>query len=298
MVATLRLPNATAILLAMTRLLSRLDRAASALTFAAWVSVCTAAPEFIWRGMRVALGHVGPADLYSALLIGLILAFFIEPMLERLRGLAAGHDAPSPKAARPILFDAALGLAFALTAVCLHEAMTALLAKGHRGVHAGGGTGLDVGLSLTLAWALVPFATTLAWLCAARPWLAWIIGLLAAWSAAAAGELFDWSRLDIVTTTIPCLPILVLGMREMRRAAGSENPMRRCLRVVAVVATIWLGLSLAIDTALDAAHLKRYSLYSPTAFWVDARFYLGWVLGLLLAPEPPAPNAASPTGST
>ena len=271
----------------MMRLLPGLHGAASALTFAAWVAVCTAAPEFIWRGMRAAIGHVGLADLYGALLIGLILAFFIEPVLERLRSLAAGHGAPSPHgpAGRPILFNAALGLAFALTAVCLHEAMTALLKSQHEAGQAHG-TGLDVGLSLTLAWALVPFATTLAWLCAARTWLAWIIGLAAACSAAIAGVLFDWSRLDIVNTTLPCLPILVLGMREMRRPADAGSRIGRCMRVVAVVATIWLGLALAIDTLLDAAHLKRYSLYSPAGLWVDARFYLGWVLGLLLAPAP------------
>src|ERR1700733_14713854 len=50
-----------------------------------WVAICAVAPEFIWRGLRTAYEHPDWSDLLSALLIGLILAFFVEPATQRVR---------------------------------------------------------------------------------------------------------------------------------------------------------------------------------------------------------------------
>jgi hypothetical protein len=55
-----------------------------ALIVAFWVAICAAAPEVIWQGLRIAAGHLTRADLLSALLLGLILAFFVEPLLRRI----------------------------------------------------------------------------------------------------------------------------------------------------------------------------------------------------------------------
>ena len=44
--------------------------------------------------------------------------------------------------------------------------------------------------------------------------------------------------------------------------------------------------ALVIDKILGLLGLARFDLYDPPSFWVDARFYLGWALGLLLAPIP------------
>jgi hypothetical protein len=41
--------------------------------------------------------------------------------------------------------------------------------------------------------------------------------------------------------------------------------------------------------------LARFDLYDPPSFWVDARFYLGWTLGLLLAPTPHFATETRPT---
>jgi hypothetical protein len=59
----------------------------SVLITSLWVAICAVAPEFIWQGMRTAYEHPDWSDLLSALLIGLILAFFVEPATERIRDL-------------------------------------------------------------------------------------------------------------------------------------------------------------------------------------------------------------------
>src|SRR5579872_3694411 len=50
-----------------------------------WVSICAAAPEFIWQGFRIAFSEPIWTWLPSALLVGMILAFFVEPMMQYLR---------------------------------------------------------------------------------------------------------------------------------------------------------------------------------------------------------------------
>lgn len=54
----------------------------SAVITALWIAVCAAAPEFIWQGVRLAFSHPDVSDLLSALLIGVTLAFFVEPLSE------------------------------------------------------------------------------------------------------------------------------------------------------------------------------------------------------------------------
>ena len=43
---------------------------------------------------------------------------------------------------------------------------------------------------------------------------------------------------------------------------------------------------MVVDALLGATRLDQLKLYAAADFWVDARFYLGWTLGLLLAPMP------------
>src|SRR5271167_5028431 len=85
----------------------------SALISALWIVICAAAPEFIWQGLRIGLGHFTRADLLSALFLGLILAFFVDPLMRRigdLFGYEPHRDAPEPRNA---LFTASLSLSFA-----------------------------------------------------------------------------------------------------------------------------------------------------------------------------------------
>src|ERR1700737_4285042 len=87
--------------------------------FALWVAICAAAPEFLWQGLLSLSHHITLVNAASALLIGAILAFFVEPVLERLRGLS-----PHPAHGKSPLFAACTALSFAVVAVCVHEAIT------------------------------------------------------------------------------------------------------------------------------------------------------------------------------
>jgi hypothetical protein len=58
----------------------------SALALALWIAICAAAPESIWQGRWIVAAHLSRADLLSVL-IGLVLAFFVEPLMERARHL-------------------------------------------------------------------------------------------------------------------------------------------------------------------------------------------------------------------
>jgi len=146
--------------------------AASALIAAFWVAICAAAPEFIWQGLWLAWHHVTRTELLSALLVGFVLAFFVEPLMERLRGQRRGHS--GSRTSGTALFTAALSLVFALASIALHDAKTAFVSEHEQAVHGG----LADAISLTMAWAIVPFAVTLAWLCLPNVGLRYRWGLL------------------------------------------------------------------------------------------------------------------------
>lgn len=263
------------------------------LTAALWIAVCAATPEFIWRGARAVSHHFSWGDAGAALLIGLILAFCIEPALERGRHLLFGH-APGEPHGVPYspLFAAAAGIGFALASVCLHTAMTAFLAS-----HAADGTtrhaGLVNGLQIAGAWAVVPFVTTLAWLAAARGRLVRpmaVLGLLAPWGA---GWVFSWSLADTLTTFIPCTAFLALGYRALARAPA-ERLFPLAARGIAWAGPLWLAAAVVVDGGLALSHATSFRLYNGSELWIDARFYAGWCMGLLLAPFPFATGAARP----
>jgi hypothetical protein len=100
-------------------------------------------------------------------------------------------------------------------------------------------------------------------------------------AGASAGWLFSWSVREAITTIIPCLLILGLGYRRVI-GPPEEPALGRCARVVAFVGAGWLIGARLVDLFLD----NRARVYATPEFWVDARFYLGWTLGLLLAPSP------------
>jgi hypothetical protein len=129
------------------------------LGFAIWVSVCAAAPEFIWQGLLQLLHHFSRQTAYSIVLIGLILTVFIKPILARARD---GQWRPQHRSTQSLLFTAPIAFISGVAAVGLHECMTAYLgAPGAaprlqreataRGAH------------LILEWACIPLAVTIAW---------------------------------------------------------------------------------------------------------------------------------------
>jgi len=253
--------------------------AASTLIAAFWVAICAAATEFIWQGLWLAGHHVTRTELLSALLVGFVLAFFVEPLMERLRGQRRGHSAS--RTSGTALFTAALSLVFALASIALHDAMTAFVSEHEQSVHGG----LADAISLTMAWAIVPFAVTLAWVCLPNRWLAIPIGIVAAVSPCITGWLFAWPLRSVFTTAVPSRVILGLGYHWTARRPARIGPAHH-VRTVAWVAVVWLPMALLVDLLLGWFRLDQFKLYSSFNFWMDARFYLCWCLGLLLAPSP------------
>lgn len=280
--------------------LSRIGRgtlAAIAVVISAfWVSICAAAPEFIWQGLRLALGHLNRTELLAALLVGLVLAFFVEPVMERIRHLLSRPPQRQHVEFRAhgALFTAGLSLVFALTSICLHEAMTAF-ASGRGSELSGAEAGLAAGIELTTSWAIVPFAITIAWLTVRPRWLAVPTGAVAAAAPCLTGWLFDWPLESVIATTIPCLIILGLGYRHTLRTP-SHRVLMRCARSVALVGTGWLVVAAVFDATTPLLNLGHVALYDAPSFWMDLRFYIGWTVGLALAPSPYRQTGAAAAG--
>lgn len=263
-------------------------QATNVLVASLWVAVCAATPEFIWRGARQVIHHLNAGDLAASVLVGLILAFCIEPAMEQLRHAAAashdgGHHARRHKPYN-LLFRAAIGLAFAFASVCLHDAITTFLASHANDLNARR-AGLVAGLQLAGAWTVVPFCVTLAWLTVRRIYIHAVCVVLAVLSPGAAALAFDWSWQDWITTQLPTVCILVLGYRHWSGGAVS-NFFRRAISALAWVCLIWLiGMSVLAGLA-NLTGLGWLNLYSQQEAWIDVRFYFGWMIGLLLAPVP------------
>src|ERR1700722_16462930 len=83
---------------------------AAALVAALWVAICAAAPELIWQGLRIAASHLTGAVLAEALLLGVILAFFVEPLMRRVHVLLQGSQLHAESEPGHPLFGASLGL--------------------------------------------------------------------------------------------------------------------------------------------------------------------------------------------
>lgn len=249
------------------------------------IAVCAAAPEFIWQGLQIVLSEPHWLDLVAALVIGLNLVFFVEPAMKRFRDLIGRSEPREPDGARApeIFFTAALGMAFALASVSLHDAMTAFISR-HGMTEA---AGLQEAALLISAWAIVPFAVSLAWQSIGHRAVAVLTGLIAAASPFIAGWLFVWSATDVITTAIPCLFILGLGYRRGLRRQDDKLLARHALLVV-LVAAGWLAAALLFDAGLRLWGAEDWRLYDAERFFVDCRFYLGWAAGLAFARFPVA----------
>ncbi len=250
---------------------------AAALVAALWVAICAAAPELIWQGLRIAAGHLTRADFAEALLLGVVLAFFVEPLMRRVQVLLRRGQLRAELEPGHPLFAASLSLSFALVAVGVHDALVTLVNKSDGG--------LVGAIRLTTAWSIVPGAVTLAWLAAGRHRLAWLFGVPAALSGCIVGSLYSWSASEIFDSVVPSVAILVFGypwaMQKIR-----QTRLIRCAPVVFVTGAIWLVLAVTVDLLLRLWRPDAWQIYRPGAAWIDLRFYIGWTLGLLLTPAP------------
>jgi hypothetical protein len=252
------------------------------LGFAIWVSVCAAAPEFIWQGLLELLHHFSRQTAYSIVLIGLILTVFVEPLLERARD---GRWRPEHRSKRSLLFTAPIAFIFGVAAVGLHECMTAYLGTADPTLH-GQQDGTDKAAGLIMEWACIPLAVTMAWFSARlHGWVPYVAGVCAAIWVVAAGLYFDWPMPGIVITSIPCILLIPLGQVYVA-LNWNEVTFRNLALGLAGVSAAWLGLTLVVQAALPFAGFAENYLYGPGEVAENIRFYLGWALGLTLAPNP------------
>jgi hypothetical protein len=250
------------------------------------IAICAAAPELVWQGLLVASRHVSGADLLSALLIGLVLAFVVDPLMERIRHALSRHrqrEALISDERKP-LFTTCIGVAFALVSVCLHSALTDFVSgpEGHAGANYGE---LEAAVRLTAEWAFVPFFVTAAWIGVRSRWAKVPLGFLAGVSPLFAGWLFSWSWQDIVITALPCIAILLFGYPH---TVNVESQLRFApyARSVIFVAVVWLVATALAEVVLYSLAIDPFRFNSSLEFWIDSRFYFGWALGLLITPFP------------
>jgi hypothetical protein len=256
----------------------------------AWVAICAASPEFIWRGAFVVISHAQWGDLISVVFIGVILAFFIEPAVQRLRHLPR-HGTKNPEVgdrSYRLLFPALAGLALAFASVAIHDSIRAFVSdpnSGQAAPHFGFEIGISAAFRIADAWTFVPFCISLAWLTMRRKYLREPLAVIAAISPGLAAWWFSWPTVTFITTWLPALAILAVGYRQW-----SKGPValfhRRCAMSVAWIAPTLLGAAVVFDWIIRLLHLDWPPLYDWESFGEDARFYLGWMIGLLLAPVP------------
>jgi len=248
---------------------------AAAIVAALWMSTCAAAPELVWQGLKLFLGHLSGTAVSLALLMALVFVSFVEPILRRLRSLAL-HAPEEEPADRPasILLWSGLGLLFGFVSVCLHEAVAEFIAGHPSGAH-------DV-IRFAVSFAAIPFMVTVAWQAAGSRFLAIPLGVLAVLSPLAAGWIFGWDSEAVLTTTVPGLSILFLGYRRHR--LDPEANLRSYAPIVAAVAAVWLIAAILVDAVIFAVTGRPAALYRWADLFVDLRFYIGWTLGLVLAP--------------
>ena len=260
-----------------------LRRVPGSIVLILWVSACAFAPEIIWQGGLLLAGHFGAAELYTAVFIGAVFTMFVEPLAERLKAgswrLTHGHEQR-----RSIVFNAMLSLSVGCVLVCVHESIAAFFGGGHPG----DGTkwpGLIHAINQALEWASVPASISAAWLAAAMSRRLGIMATAAAcvWTVAA-GLLWSWSWMELVlTATVGCVVALV-GTRQVLRGWTARS-LPALASIVGLVALVFIVSALLLQAAVGWAW-DRAELYTMSQVFEDVRFYGGWMLGLLLAPDP------------
>ena len=253
-----------------------------------WASVCAVAPEVIWQGFVLLRGHFGLAEAYTALFIGTLFAFFVEPLTERVK--TRSWRLPREHTGN-LLLGTLISVVFGIAVVCIHESLSAYVGSTHATPDAKQ-AGLAHALAQTQEWASIPAAIMLSWFAAGLSRrLAWpAAGLACVWIAAA-GFAYGWLFKEVMATAIPCCIIALAGTKVVLRG-WRDGTIPALAGVIAYVAISWLALSCAFVALAGHAGDAR-AFYTFDQIWEDARFYLGWFLGLSVAPNPRLERLAS-----
>lgn len=261
-------------------------RAPAYFVFVLWASVCAFAPEIIWQGFLLLRSHFGAAEFYTAVFIGALFAFFVEPLAERLKAgkwhLPHGHGHGRGGS---VVLGALLSLLVGAALVCVHEAMGAFFGGGHAEERAKWG-GLVSAIKQALEWASVPGAITAAWLVASasRRFAYPATAAACAWTLAA-GLVWGWTWPDVVTTTIAGWLIALLGTRKVLRG-WDAGCIPALARIVFVTSLTCVSFVLLAQKVAGWASGHSFEFYTVPQAYEDLRFYLGWFLGLSIAPNP------------
>jgi len=252
------------------------------LAFAFWVSICAAAPEFIWQGLILLGGHLTLFNLYSVILIGLVLAFFVEPVLQRIRSRRWDVD---EHGGHGVLPSVVLALAFGVTAVAVHECMNAYVG-GNEHLQSQRQESLGRAVELILQWALVPFVVTLAWFGSRRGRsFGWYGAALAFLWAVAVGWYYEWGWRGTVMSALLCGLITVFGVLRIAHD-WSHDTFRKLAFGTGLVVLGFVSVGVLVQVCLNLAGVTSWHAYTFGELFEDLRFYLGWVLGLVVAPNP------------
>ncbi|QCO04604.1 hypothetical protein [Azospirillum argentinense] len=263
-------------------------RALAYMVYTLWVSVCAFAPELLWQGFVLMRGHFGAAELFSALFIGTLFAFFVEPLMERLKA-GRWHLGHAPSGG--MLLGVLVSLAFGIVVVCIHEAMIAYIGAEHVGDEVKKAS-LARAIDSACEWASIPAAVTAAWFVSgtSRRLALPATGLACVWIVFI-GHSYGWGWPIVVTSAVPGFLIALFGSRVvLRRWDASTIPM--LAQLTAWVAGGWMLLAWGIQAGSELIDSPGLQLYTPEAFYEDLRFYLGWCLGLSVAPNPVPENGA------
>ena len=86
-------------------------------------------------------------------------------------------------------------------------------------------------------------------------------------------------------TSIPCVALIPLGQAYVARNWGGAT-FRNLAIFLAGFSALWLAGTRLLQAALPLAGLPELRLYEAGDLGSDFRFYLGWAMGLALAPNP------------
>jgi hypothetical protein len=257
------------------------------ITFALWVSICSAAPEIIWEGFNVMSGRFGKVQIYSIIFIAALLVFFVEPIIERIR---RGSWKLEDQNARNLLYTAIISLIFGIAAVCIEETMNAYLSSEYIAAVADHDKEAKLirAIEQVREWASIPFIVIVAWFIAStRRWIAFYVAALTCVVIIVIGVSYGWEWRVIITAAIPSCVINVIGCMFVSRHWNNKT-FPALAGLTASVAGCWFILAGLVLGCARLFGISDFYLYTWTGFFEDFRFFFGWALGLAIAPNPMA----------
>ncbi|NEU13986.1 hypothetical protein G3T14_17890 [Methylobacterium sp. BTF04] len=244
-----------------------------------WVGICAAVPEIIWQGGKLLLDHGEIEEfLISALLVGMMLAFFVEPLTERIkaRSWSAHHHAQGWT-----FVTILVAILFGMVTVCIHQCIDTLLHnKSTSSLQET--TGLHEAIRIVVQWAFIPTIFTIVWFIGLKNRR---LGNLLIFFASILVMLvtklgFQWHIYNAASSTIvgALASLLVINFASWGRffyASGNYH--------LSISAGFCFGLCTLIIMFINYYVIKID--YDGLDYGEDARFYLGWALGLSFLPD-------------